>query len=101
MIEIQSHAAGAILPVKAQANARRDAICGFHRGMLKVAVSQPRDKGKANRAIQTVLCEQLGLKPANVELLSGAASPQKRFLVRGVDPQQLATRLSAVLRDRI
>jgi uncharacterized protein (TIGR00251 family) len=83
MIQIRDHADGCILSVRAQPGARRDAIVGEHAGMLKVAVSAPPDKGRANEAIIDVLAKSLGIKRSQIELVSGATSRQKQFLLRG------------------
>jgi uncharacterized protein (TIGR00251 family) len=86
---IRDHADGCILSVRAQPGARRDAIVGEHGGMLKVAVSAPPDKGRANDAIIAVLAAAFGIKRSQIELVSGATSRQKQFLLRGVTREQL------------
>jgi uncharacterized protein (TIGR00251 family) len=96
VIAIIPHAEGVILPVVAQPGARRNAVLGERAGALRIAVTAPPDKGKANAAIQSVLAESLGCKAAQVSLISGAASRQKRFLIRGIDPQALRDRLSDI-----
>jgi uncharacterized protein len=97
MIAIVSHVDGAILPVVAQPGAKRNAVLGERAEALRVAVSAPPDKGKANEAIQSVLAENLGCKAAQIALISGAASRQKRFLILGVGPDELKKRLSTLL----
>lgn len=84
MIQIRDHADGCIISVRAQPGAKRDAIVGEHAGMLKVAVSAPPDKGRANDAIIEVLADALGIKRSQIELISGATSRQKQFLLRGL-----------------
>lgn len=88
MIQIREHADGCILSVRAQPGARRDAVVGEHAGMLKVAVSAPPDKGRANEAIIEVLSTALGIKRSQVELISGATSRQKQFLLRGLTTEK-------------
>jgi uncharacterized protein YggU (UPF0235/DUF167 family) len=44
-----------------------------------------------------VLRDFLGLKRSQVELLSGATSRDKRFLVRGMAPDQLRAHLTGLL----
>jgi len=89
-IQIREHANGCILSVRAQPGARRDAIVGEHAGMLKVAVSAPPDKGRANEAIIEVLAEALGIKRSQIELVTGATSRQKEFLLHGITAPKLA-----------
>lgn len=96
-IAIAAHPDGSILPVAAQPGARRNAVLGERAGALRVAVTAPPDKGKANAAIQAMLAEALGCKPARIELVSGATSRQKRFLIGGLDPQALRARLAALI----
>jgi uncharacterized protein len=95
VIAILPHAEGAILSVVAQPASKRNAVLGERAGAIRIAVTAPPDKGKANAAIQTVLAENLGCKAAQVSLISGAASRQKRFLIRGVDIEELRKRLSS------
>ena len=97
MLSLEQVEAGTILPVKAQAGARRNAVTGTHDGALKVAVSQAPEKGKANGAITKVLADLLGLSKSQLELLSGQTSTHKRFLVRGIEANELLTRITAIL----
>ena len=97
MIDLAPHAEGTILSVKAHAGARRNAIRGELAGMLNVSVTQIPEKGKANQAIVALLCRTLGLRGSQLELLSGDTSSQKRFLVRGITPSDLAIRINQAL----
>ncbi len=96
-IAIAAHPDGSILPVVAQPGARRNAVLGERAGALRIAVTAPPDKGKANDAIQALLAESLGCKAARITLLSGQTARQKRFLIGGIDPQALRARLAALL----
>ena len=96
-IAIVAHEDGSILPVVAQPGARRNAVLGERAGALRVAVTAPPDKGKANAAIQALLAEGLGCKAARIALVSGATSRQKRFLIGGLDPEALRRRLAALM----
>jgi hypothetical protein len=100
MIRLERYREGVVLPVRATAGARRAGIGGEHGGALKVSVTQPAEKGKANKAIQAALYKALGLRSDQVELLSGATARQKRFLVRGVSPEELAARLAEICHAR-
>jgi len=95
-IAIVAHEGGSILPVAAQPGTRRDAVLGVRAGALRVAVTAPPDRGKANAAIQALLAESLGCKPAQVDLVSGATSRQKRFRIAGIDPDALRRRLAVL-----
>lgn len=97
MINLTPHPGGTLLPVKAQPGAKRNGVSGEHNGMLKVSVSQAPEKGKANRAVAEVLCDELGLRAAQLELIAGETSAQKRFLVSGITSQELAQRIAGLL----
>ncbi len=93
MIALVEHPQGTILPVRARAGARRNEIRGEQNGMLKVSVTQIAEKGKANKALIAVIGKGLRLKKSQLELVAGATSPEKRFLVHGIDPETLAKRI--------
>jgi uncharacterized protein len=97
VIAISSHPVGAVLPVLAQPGARRNAILGERAGALRVAVTSPPEKGKANEAIQALLAEAFACRPSRITLISGATSRQKRFLLEGLDPAEVNERLTAFL----
>lgn len=84
MIRLESVATGTIIPVRAQPGARQTAVVGEHDGELKIAVSAPPDKGKANEAIATVLADTFDLPKSAVALLSGVTSKKKKFLLGGL-----------------
>jgi uncharacterized protein (TIGR00251 family) len=97
LIQIADHAEGCILSVRAQPGARRNELVGEQAGALKVAVTAPPDKGRANDAIVEVLAEALGLKRRQVELVGGPTSRQKKFLVRNLTADALRNKLQALL----
>jgi uncharacterized protein (TIGR00251 family) len=96
LIELQTHDEGIVLPVRAQPGARRDELRGEQNQALKVAVTQAAEKGKANRAIVELLSKSLGLRKSQIELLGGATSPDKRFLIRQVTEEQLREKLATL-----
>lgn len=97
MIEISEHPEGCVLAVRDQPGARRNGIVGEQNGALKVAVNAPPDRGRANKALQAVLAEALGLKKSQVELLTGPTNRDKRFLLRGVGLAQVRAWLNIVV----
>jgi uncharacterized protein (TIGR00251 family) len=89
---IRDHPDGCILSVRAQPGARRNAVVGPHGAALKVAVTAPPDKGKANDAILSVLADALALRKADLEVIAGHASRDKKILVRGLSAAGLRER---------
>jgi len=99
MVTLTHHRRGVVLPVRAQAGARRSGILGTHDGMLRVAVTAAREKGRANQAIVAVLSDALGVPKSAIELVSGATSSQKRFLIVGGDADELETVIAQMVSD--
>jgi uncharacterized protein (TIGR00251 family) len=97
VINLQLHAEGVIVPVRAQPGARKNAVLGEQNGALKLAVTAPADQGKANKALLELLCDSLGLKRSQVELLKGDKSRDKRFLIRGLNLAEIQGRLADLL----
>ena len=97
-IALQPHPEGTVLPVRAQPGARRNEICGEQNGMLKVSVTQAAEKGKANKALIALMSKELSLRKSQIELISGATSSQKRFLVREVTLEELSERVERAVR---
>jgi uncharacterized protein (TIGR00251 family) len=71
------------LRVKVTPKARRTEIKGFLAdGTLKARVRAAPERGKANAELCEMLAAALGVKPAQVEVTSGASSPLKLILIR-------------------
>jgi uncharacterized protein (TIGR00251 family) len=100
MIELETTEEGVVLLIAAQPRARKNALVGAHGGRLKVAVTQAPEKGKANEAIIKVVAAALDLKRSQLDLFAGAASSQKKFLVRGIDAAELHRRIADHLRQQ-
>jgi uncharacterized protein len=97
MIQLEPHVDGVILIVRAYAGARRNGVTGEHDGMLKVAVTQAPEKGKANQAIVDVLARAFSIKKVQIELTAGHTSSQKRFLLRDVTVEDIKCALQELL----
>jgi uncharacterized protein YggU (UPF0235/DUF167 family) len=97
MIALRETEGGTVLPVRAVARARRNQLAGQHHGMLKVCVTHPGEKGKANKAIVELLASALALRKSHITLLSGVATHDKRFLIAGVSAAELRARINALL----
>ncbi len=96
MIQLVQHPRGVVLPVRAHAAARRNAILGEREGALRIAVTAAPEKGKANRAIVEVLSKTLGVPKSAIELIAGDTSLQKRFLIVGATEQSIQQVLETI-----
>ena len=99
MIDIEPHAEGSLLAIQASTSARANAVCGEHDGRLKISVTQAREKGKANLAIVKLLCRALTLRKSQVQLVTGATSARKRFLITGLPIKELRERVDRALAE--
>ena len=97
MIQLAPHEEGCVLPVRAQPGARKTGVMGEQAGALKVAVTAPPEDGRANQALIEVLRDALDLKRSQIELIAGARSSDKRFLIRGWPKTELEARLAKLL----
>jgi len=68
-------------------------FCGLLDGMLKVKVSAPPERGKANRCLREFLAKQLGVKKNAVSIISGKTSPVKHVQVLGISATMLLKKL--------
>jgi len=73
---------GAVIRVHVQPKSRREQIVGMHGDRIKLAVTEPPDKGKANDAVLRLIAATLNVATSSVELLRGSTSRQKDLLVR-------------------
>jgi uncharacterized protein len=76
------HPDGAVLTVWVVPGASRTEIVGLHDGALRVRVSTPAERGKANRALAKLLKSVTGAH--DVIVLSGATSRRKTVLLRNI-----------------
>ena len=96
-ITVTPHPDGAVLAVRAQPGARKDAVLGEYGGALKVAVTAPPEDGRANAAVVDLLRDWLGARRSEVELIGGPTSRNKQVLVRGRSAAELAALIAAKL----
>lgn len=90
---VTPHPDGALLDVRVQPRASRSEILGLRDGALRVRLTAPPVDGAANAALIEVLSKRLGLRKADLEIVSGAHGRQKRVLARGLTVEEAARRL--------
>ncbi|RLC59990.1 MAG: YggU family protein [Chloroflexi bacterium] len=87
---------GCTFQVRVLPRGRRNEVVGLHGEALKIRLTAPPERGKANRALCEFLAERLGVPLSDIEILSGHTSRQKRVRVAGVS----ADVIRALLRPR-
>jgi uncharacterized protein (TIGR00251 family) len=87
---------GVVVRVHVQPKARREQIIGMHGDRIKLAVTEPPDKGKANDAVMRLIAATLNISPSRVEILRGEISRQKDLLVRNLELAEVRALLAAL-----
>ena len=82
------------LKVKVVPGASRSHIAGWLGDALKIRVSAPPEKGKANAAVAAVVAAALDLPAGSVAVVSGKSSPRKLVEVRGLSREEIVKRLA-------
>jgi len=90
---LRRHAEGVVVEVQVVPNASQDEVVGRHGARLRVRVSAPAERGKANRAVVRLLASTFGVR---ADLMSGARSKIKRFLLRGLDVDAANERMNRI-----
>ena len=88
-INTQTHEHSITFFAKIVPGSSKTAITGTWDHMLKLKVSAPPEKGKANTCIVKFLAKALGVKKQDVQILSGHTNPIKQIQVHGVSESAL------------
>ena len=88
-----------VVSLHVQPGAARAGVAGRHGDALKVKVAEAPEGGRANVAVRRLLADALGVRPGDVEVVSGSASRRKRVRIRGLAPDRIAAWLDQVTGD--
>lgn len=84
----------ALLHVKVVPGSSRDRITGRYGDGLKVQVTAPPEKGRANDAVIQVLASALSLRPSQMAIVSGHSGPRKTVRIDGLEQAELDQKLA-------
>jgi len=93
-LAVQEINGGVVFTAKIVPGSSRTAVCGLLDEMLKIKVSAPPEKGKANKSLLDFLAKQLGVKRNAVSIISGKTSAVKSVQVLGISSEQLSKKLN-------
>ena len=79
------------LPIKVVPSSSRDGIAGWLGEALKIRVSAPAERGRANKAVERILSKALG---APVRIVAGQTSARKTVEIAGLSEADARRRLS-------
>jgi len=88
------------LSVKVVPGSSRNGIAGWLGDMLKVRVTAPAERGKANAAVRTTIAEALGLSATCIRVVTGETSARKVIEIIGLSEAEVYRRLSPACPDR-
>lgn len=83
------------LKVKVTPGASSSRVVGWLGETLKVAVSEPPEKGKANAAVEALICQTLNLPNRAVRIVSGRHSQRKVVEIYGLSRAEVFQRLAS------
>lgn len=84
---------GVEISVKVVPGASRNRVAGLLGNSLKIAVSAPPEKGKANQNVVDLLAKTLGIKRNAIDIVAGHTQPMKTVLVTGITADEIHARL--------
>ena len=74
--------------------ARRNQVAGIYSDALRVRITAPPEKGRANKELLEYLSDVLGV---SLRLGGGAGSRRKRLIAAGVEPSELVQRVDRLV----
>ncbi len=89
----EARVAEVTLRVRVTPRGGRDSLAGWQDGVLRVRLAAPPVEGRANEALVRFLAKTLGLPARAVRLTGGETSREKRFVIDGIDAEELRARL--------
>lgn len=88
-----------VLRVRVQPGAGRSSVAGRHGDALAVRVAAPPVGGRANAECLELVSDIFGVRKAQVEIVSGEHSRQKRLRITGIGPEQAREAVARELRS--
>ena len=88
-VDITESVEGVVFAVKVVPGGSRTAIAGVLDGMVKIKLSAPAEKGKANQSLIEFLAKRLGVKKKAVSIVSGHRSPLKKVQICGLTAENV------------
>jgi uncharacterized protein (TIGR00251 family) len=83
----------ASISLRVTPSASRDAVMGWQEDVLRLRVSAPAQRGKANEAVLRLLAAALGIERRRLRIVRGQPSRQKVVFVEGLDQAEIRARL--------
>jgi uncharacterized protein (TIGR00251 family) len=85
----------ASISLRVTPSASRNAVVGWQGDALRLRVTAPAQRGKANQAVLRLLAAALGIERRRLRIVRGETSRQKVVLVEGLDETEIRDRLGS------
>ena len=85
------------LSIKVVPASSRDGLAGWLGETLKVRVSAPPERGKANAAVEKVVANALGVSKGQALIIKGKTSARKVMEINGLSESEVYHRLASVI----
>ena len=90
---------GVVFTAKVVPAGSKTALAGILGDMLKIKVSSPPEKGKANQCMINFLATKLDVKKHNISIISGQSNPVKQVQILSISPETLLEKLNLDRQD--
>jgi len=88
-LKIRQQNGSAVFTVKIVPGSSKTALAGLLNGMLKIKISAPAEKSKANKELVKFLAKKIGTKPGKISIVSGQTNPIKQIHITGTSARTL------------
>lgn len=88
-LSIRETKGGVVFTVKVVPHSSRTALSGVLEGALKVRISAPAEKAKANKCLIDFLAKKLGVRKNTISIISGQTSPVKHIKILNIPANTL------------
>ncbi len=95
-VKIREKAGVLLLPVRVQPGATSDQIVGSYNGALKIRLTAPAQRNRANRHLLEFLASTLNVPAKNLSLSRGWSSRNKTVEIRGLSREELTHMLRSL-----
>ncbi|KPK21212.1 MAG: hypothetical protein AMJ76_03265 [Dehalococcoidia bacterium SM23_28_1] len=85
----------ATVHLKVTPSASRDALIGWQEDVLRLRVTAPAQRGKANEAVLRLLAAALGIERRRLRIVRGHTTRHKVVSVDGLDEEEIRARLGS------
>lgn len=80
---------GLLFKIKVQPGASKNRVIGFSGDALKIKLTAPPEKGKANEQLIEFLAEKLQIKKASLSIIKGFKSREKIIKIQEIKEEDL------------